>query len=414
MSNPRVIISHGGKQHAYHAAKALLDLCYLHSFHTSSYIRSPEVQQWLIDRGETFWTRRFLHGLGSSRVHPNWRFELKELLYARLYGRSGKVNRAVMERDRKFDRYMARRLKSQDADIFWGFQGSCLESLKSAKARGMKTVVELATAHYPASEEILLEEKQLHPEWADSIVYAGFPEWYQERLAAEPVEADHVFAASQFTIKTLRRAGIPEEKLVLLPLGFDVLKIPYDEKAFEPYKDRPLRLLFAGRISQMKGVKYLLEAVKALNTKQVELHFVGFIQGSGQALKPYSKYFTLHPHISQQALFNRYKDFDVLVLPSIYEGFGLVIVEAMAAGLPVITTDHTIGPELIENNTSGYLIPIRDIVAIKEAIGKLQSNTADEMMAMRRAARSAAMNYTWDRYRERLKVVLDKTILKND
>jgi glycosyltransferase involved in cell wall biosynthesis len=274
----------------------------------------------------------------------------------------------------------------------------------------MKTIVELAIAHYPSAKAILEEEKKLHPEWSESIVYADFPEWYRDRLAAEPQIADIVFGASPFTLKTLLSAGIPEEKLVLLPLGCDTKQIPFDRDAFPSYNGRPLRLLYAGRISQMKGIKYLLEAMKEFGRPDVELHLIGFAQGCGEALKPYKTFFTHHPHVSQKELYAQYKHYDALVLPSVYEGFGLVIVEAMAAGLPVITTDHTMGPDIIEHGKNGYMVPIRNVEAIRAAAEKLLGKSNDELMEMRIAAHRAAMNYSWDRYQERLKGVIDQLL----
>lgn len=403
-----VVISHAGKQHSYQVARALASLGRLQTFYTSSYIGSAFLQNLIQKSGNTYWSRRFLPGLSGPKIVSNWHFEFREQLYARLFGRSGRVNRAVYERDRNFDAWLAPKFAKLNAEVFWGFQGSCCESLASARRAGMVPVVELATAHYPASVALLQEEKALHPEWAESIVYADFPPWYLDRLVQEPLRADFAVGASQFTLQTLRDAGIPEHKLVLLPLGFDAAGIPYDENHFRPYRNRPLRLVYAGRISQMKGIKYLLEAVKRFVGGQIELHLHGFVQGAEKAFRSYKKHYNHHEHVSQPELFARYREYDALVLPSIYEGFGLVILEAMAAGLPVITTEHTIGPEIITEGENGYIVPIRDVEALQTAIGRLLVKSDDELMAMRRSARAAAMDYTWDRYRDRLQVVLKR------
>jgi glycosyltransferase involved in cell wall biosynthesis len=112
--------------------------------------------------------------------------------------------------------------------------------------------------------------------------------------------------------------------------------------------------------------------------------------------------------VSQYELFQLYTQFDVLVLPTIFEGFGLVIVEAMAAGLPVITTAHSMGPDVIENEKSGWIIPIRDAGAIATALEKLRQKSNAEYAAMRSEARNAALRYSWDRYRAALIQCLDR------
>jgi starch synthase len=348
-------------------------------------------------------------------VEANWRFEVKELLYARLFGNSEKTQQAVYQRDVKFDHYLARKLSKNfspftlhPSPLFWGFQGSCHASLRAARNSGFYSICELATAHVTAAQKILGEEQKLHPEWADSFDNLLFPSYYQKGLEEEPFLADKVVAASRFTRNTLVEAGLPYEKIYVLPLGFDATNIPYNPDAFPAYLDRPLRLLYAGRITQRKGIKYLLEAVSRFNRTDVEIHIIGYIHGKGAGLKAYKDRYQLHPALSQQELFHAYSQYDALVLPSVFEGFGLVIVEAMAAGLPVITTPNTMGPDIIEEDKNGYIVPIRDVDALEQAIGKLAGKNPEEFHQMRLNARKSALEFTWDKYRERLGVFLEK------
>ena len=92
---------------------------------------------------------------------------------------------------------------------------------------------------------------------------------------------------------------------------------------------------------------------------------------------------------------------DVLVLPSLHEGFGLVITEAMAQGLVVITTPNTAGPDLITDGADGFLVPIRSAVAIEEKLVLLRHDH-DRLCSMQAAAREKARAYTWENYRERV------------
>lgn len=376
----------------------------LEKFFTSSYV-SPIWLQDVIDRsGNQFWSKRYLTGLGGKLVKSHWRYEIKEILYNRLYGNTTKTLNTVYERDVKFDRMISRKIVRQKGEYFWGFQGSCLESLKAAKAAGKITICELAAAHAPAAIRILGEEAKLHPEWADSLDHFQFPEKYFQRICEEPNAADFVVGASQFTLRTLRDENIPESKLRFLPLGFEINRVIYSG---EVARKRPLRLLYAGRITQRKGVKYLLEAMKSFSKTDVELHIIGNIHGSGHALREYKDRFILHHSLSQYELFKEYHKYDAFVIPSVFEGFGLVIVEAMAAGLPVITTANTIGPDLIHDDINGYLVPIRDIEAIRRSIQQLLDKSSDELAAMRQAARNAALNYSWGAYASRLEPLLE-------
>lgn len=425
-----ITLSHSGKQHSYQTALALYKCGLLDKFHTSSYLTNESLQAYFLKRNNTYWVRRFIEGLPGCKVDANWRFELKEVILRSLQGKSHAVQKAVYQRDVNFDRYVARQLLNSSNtqtlnpkpytlypksyqpidlisnNLFWGFQGSCHASLQAANKVGMTSICELATAHVVASKRILGEEAAIHPEWADSIDNLVFPAAYEQRLVEEPHLAQKTIAASAFTKSTLLEVDIPEENIIYLPLGFDLEHVPYRGKAEDHYEDRPLRLLYSGTVTQRKGIKYLLEAMKQLGRNDIELHIIGGIQGSGEALKQYEGLFHYHPPVSQQEMFNAYSDYDALVLPTVFEGFGLVIVEAMAAGLPVITTPHSIGPELIKDDENGYIIPIRDVEALVNTISRLRDKSTDDYLTMRRKAREAALEYSWEAYGERLKKVI--------
>lgn len=404
----KVILSHSGKQHSYHVAKALNDLGYLEKFYTSSYITSKYLQLYFNLTNDQYWTRRFVKGVHGGKVESNWRFEFKEILYSKFYGQSEKTLNAVYERDVNFDRFISLEMSKLNGNIFWGYQGSCLKSLQAAKKNGKLAVCEMATAHAPAAMRILGEERKLHPEWSDSFDYLEFPSDYYKRLCEEPHKADLVIGASKFTLQTLREEDVEEKKLKYLPLGFDLDRIHFSPDV-ENLK-RPFRLLYAGRVTQRKGMMYLLEALKHFKKTDVELHIIGNIHGSGRGLRGYEGMYKLHHSVSQYDLFKQYHHYDAFILPTVFEGFGLVIVEAMAAGLPTITTANGIGPELIEEGKNGYIVPIRDIPAIVNAITQLLSKSEGELSQMRKAARVSALNFSWDAYKGRLKQFVEQDL----
>ena len=414
-----ILISHSGKQHSYQVAKAMHHLGVLDTFYTSSYVRSKGLQSFFEKTQNNYFTRRFVTGLSGTMVDANWRFELKEILFRKLYGKSGKTQNAVYNRDVQFDAYVARQIEKraqQKGDlkdmVFWGFQGSCHNSLIAAKKAGMITVVELATAHVTAAKRILGEEQTLQPEWADSIDNLHFPKAYEQRLIAEPHLADFVVAASEFTKSTLREVGIPEAQILYLPLGVDVAEVEPKQKVV--YK-KPIKLLYAGTITQRKGIKYLLEAIKPYDKSLIELHLYGHIQGSGDAFKAYAANVFYHGPVSQKELFALYKNFDYLVLPSIFEGFGLVIVEAMAAGLPVITTKHTYGAELINHLDNGFLVEIRSVSALRKVFDEILQIDAEFYEELSLKAKSAIKSLTWQSYTSRLeKLLASQTFLRHN
>ncbi|HTE24061.1 glycosyltransferase family 4 protein [Flavitalea sp.] len=405
MNKHSIILSHSGKQHSYYVAKALLDLGYLQKFYTSSYISSKWLQGLINSLDLTFWSRRFESGLGGQYVDSNWKYEIGELVARKLNSNSKAVNELVYKRDVSFDRDISKRLLRKKYECFWGFQGSSLESIKIANQMNAHSICEMTIAHLPYAQRVLNEEAKLHPEWEDSIDFTSFPVHYEKRLIEEPYEAKSVIAISDFLKKTLVEGGIEPAKIKVIPLGFDISAIRYVPETVS-LKNRPLRLLYAGRITQRKGMKYLLEAIKSFSVRDVELHIIGNIHGTGNAFNQYKEFYHFKPGVTQQVLFGMYSKYDALVFPSVLEGFGLVTVEAMGAGLPVITTPNTNATELVVNGENGFVIPIRDTEAIIHAIRTMRNLTDEKYISMRACARATALKYTWDVHRLKISEML--------
>jgi glycosyltransferase involved in cell wall biosynthesis len=92
---------------------------------------------------------------------------------------------------------------------------------------------------------------------------------------------------------------------------------------------------------------------------------------------------------------------DVFVFPSLFEGFGLVLLEAMAAGLPLITTEHTAGPDLITDGREGFIVPIRSAEAIASKLDWFSADR-DRARQMGLLAQRRATHFTWEAYGTKL------------
>jgi glycosyltransferase involved in cell wall biosynthesis len=105
--------------------------------------------------------------------------------------------------------------------------------------------------------------------------------------------------------------------------------------------------------------------------------------------------------VPHAALNTYYSSASVLVFPSLVEGFGLVLLEAMASGIPIITTCNTAGPDIIADGVEGFIIPIRDVESLKEKLEWCYRHP-QELAEMGRSARQTAEKLTWNRYRQKL------------
>ena len=370
--HPMVLVAHAGKQHSYRHAAAVNRAGRLARFVTSSYYkpdRWPDRLFSSIDRLDRPLRRRWLDELPSDKVTRRWSLEMPEIAARSLLRSNRLAVSCMLRRNARFDRWVARRFAAQ-CDIYWGFQGSCLESLQAARGADRIAVAEFATAHITKAIEVLSVEAQRHPEWAHSISNFRYPQWYQNRLVSEPHAADVCIAASQFTRQSLIEAGVLRERIKLLPLAADVSQFAPVERS----TDGPFRILFVGGVGQRKGIKYLLEAYRRIRSNQTELVIAGPLSCSAAVLEPYRNEITLRGRLDQAAVVREMQACHVLVLPSVFEGFGLVIPEAMATGMPVIASTHSIGPEMIREGIDGYVLEPDDVEGLAAKLDYLATH----------------------------------------
>ncbi len=261
---------------------------------------------------------------------------------------------------------------------------------------------------HPASmRRILLAELAAHPECAGSLEREwelALPEDDFARLVAEPAMAAHLFVASSFTRETLVEHGTPGDAITVIPYGVDCAR-------FSPGPSRQpspgtLRLLFVGRINQRKGIQYLLESLRLLrpagdSLPAVHLTVCGRVVDGLGLFAPLGSQVTVRPDVSADELLAAYREADLFVFPSIAEGFGQVLLEALACGLPILSTTRTAAPDLIEEGVEGFVVEPGDPVALALRIEWARTHP-EQLEAMRGAARRRAAQFTWERFRERL------------
>jgi glycosyltransferase involved in cell wall biosynthesis len=195
----------------------------------------------------------------------------------------------------------------------------------------------------------------------------------------------------------------------LKQLGADVCYIPHgvNTTKFNPLEqgtDGTLRVLFVGRHQKRKGVDTIMSVIRQVQNENIEFHFVGSGPLTSQVKKSSSKLpIVHHGYVSDKdQLASIYRKSDVLLLPSKRtrpgephypweELFGIVIIEAYASGLPVISTQN-VGPrDIIDQGETGFLVDERDPKAIVNKINRINSDR-DMLKDMKFNARNKAVN----------------------
>ena len=400
-----ILFSHPtGNANSRHAALALEEAGLLAEFWTCvSWNPASPLNRFLPGKLRSQLCRRALpEALRGKARHVPWREAGRMLLSPfQIDGLTGH-ERKLFSIDavyRSLDRNVARRLARKPGfSAVYAYEDGASDCFATAKAVGLKCLYDLPIGYWRAAHEIYAEETEREPQWA--VTLTGTRD-STEKLARKDEElklADAVFVASSFTKKTIASApGVFEKPVHVIPYGSPIAPL----MAAAPRSGGKLKVLFVGGLGQRKGLSYLLKAV-AMLPQSVELTFVGM--KTTEHCAPLNDALKRHrwiPTLPHAEVLREMGQHDVFVFPSLFEGFGLVLLEAMSQGLPVITTEHTAGPDLIREGESGFIVPIRSAEAIAEKLDLL-ARDSHLLSAMKVAARETAIRYSWEQYRARL------------
>lgn len=257
--------------------------------------------------------------------------------------------------------------------------------------------------HPKTVHNLLLEELQHVPSARDSLTYEVE---YNNRtssfrhLSRESALANGWVAASSFTRSTLVDSGVPYDNIHVIPYGVETSLFPM--RPTYPPLDQPFTIIFVGQMMQRKGISYLLDAIRLLKSKNIRVILCGRGFVDKNLLNQYSDIdFELNIGLSREGLLEKLHSSHIFILPSSIEGFGHVILEAMSTGLPIVTTPHTCGPDVIEEGQHGFIVPIRSPEAIAEKITWAIENP-QELAEMGVRAHERAMHFTWERFRHEI------------
>ena len=294
--------------------------------------------------------------------------------------------------------------KKQKIDAVYCYEDGAVETFKAAKKAGMECIYDLPIGYWRSARLLLTAEKERWPEWASTLV--GFRD-SQSKLDRKDEElrlAERIFVASSFTAKTLGDYQGKLAPVAVIPYGFPPVK---GVREYTVARNRPLKLLFVGGLSQRKGIADLFAAVKNIG-KGVELTVVGNkMNVECPALDLALKEHHWIPSLAHHEILELMRGHDVFVFPSLFEGFGLVITEAMSQGTPVITTDRTAGPDLITHGKDGWIIEAGSTAALQQQIEELMADP-EAIVAAGKAAMERAKLRPWEKYGEELTRAITK------
>ena len=384
-----VTVSCSGKLHAFALAEQLEKNKLLDSFFTTSaYQKNTYLRKYVkrIDKEE----------ISVNKIHTNIPLAFPIKL----------MNDKVYIWNNWYDKWVASKISKSNSKVFIGWSGMSLHSIRSAKKKGIKTIVERGSSHILFQDKILKEEYlkfgkdfSVHP-----VVI--------EKELKEYEEADYISVPSYFVKNSFIKYGVNEKKLIMNPYGVGSFFKPLDKN--QSSINKKFTIVYLGTLSVRKGLIYLFEALNNLQIPEdsYEVLFVGKVDEilRNRINSEKNSNWKFLGHINFYELQSILAVCDVAVHPSLEEGLSMGIPQMMSCGVPVIATTNTGGENIINNGENGFIVPIRDSIAIKEKITYLFNNKTALDIMKRKAIDSVNAGFKWDDYGNRYMEFINKIV----
>jgi glycosyltransferase involved in cell wall biosynthesis len=310
---------------------------------------------------------------------------------------------------RRFDRWAARRMARRGEApgtprAILACEISALATFRAARKLGITAILDAPSLHHQAQD-------RLHGTSDPAALHRRVTRVKDLEIGL----ADHVLTVSELARETYLEAGVRPERVHAVPLGADTsLFTPAVSGAGAEARSGNLVFVFSGATIRRKGFDLLLDAFARVRAAEpgVRLSIVGprgdafGLLGAGAP-----EGIRVAGPVSQRELAEVFRQADCLVLPSRNDSFGMVVAEALAAGLPVLVSEMVGAKTLVEPGRNGWIVPAEDPVALAERMLWCARNR-EAVRGMREACRRSAEAATWPAYRRRFVDLLRRLVLE--
>lgn len=288
------------------------------------------------------------------------------------------------------------------ASTVYMYNSAALEVFMEARRRGVLCVLEQTIAPMASELRILAGEHLRFPGWEAKEPVQETALEYAERERHEWSRADLIVCGSDFVAQEIAACDGPADRCKIIPYGYNA---PVDENRVSSAKRgaMDITVLFAGTVGLRKGIGYLAEAMAHLKSGRIRAIAAGPTTLRTEGVQAVAKRVELLGAVPRADMTRLYGQSDIFVLPSMCEGSATVSYEALAAGLPVVTTPNA--GTVVRDGVEGFVVPAGDPQALAERIEQL---AADRVLRqeMSENARRRAQDFTVAKYGERLVAAL--------
>ncbi len=351
----------------------------------------------LSKRADDYLSRRRITTVPESLIHTRPGWEIARTLAARSGLPASLVDWIFIRSEYGLDRACAKALAGPAYGGFMGIEHGSLAALRQARETGKTGIVVFVSPHAAFRRRWVDAEYERFPELQTPntlrLLRLGIER--DQRRDEEASAASQIMTCSPLIAQTLVESGISPQKIVSVPLGAPHAVDPN----LLPMLEHPLKFIYAGPVSVRKGAHHLLSAWKKLGSpKGAELHFYGGMLLPDVCRGGLGENVFFHGSVSREELNGAYRRAAALVFPTLCDGFGAVVTEALAQGLPVLTTPNAGAAALIQDEENGFITPAGDVEALATRLGWCIDHPG-ALEAMKRPALLTAQRWSWRHFR---------------
>tara|TARA_B100000214_G_C23973964_1_gene631758 strand:- start:1931 stop:3193 length:1263 start_codon:yes stop_codon:yes gene_type:complete len=415
----KVIVAHPAQQHSYKTAVALKKHNYLFKYVTTVYNKKKSLTRIVIK----FLTGNILERANNRRTNELEDSEIKQfceieslvLLFLQRVDKNKRIynffNRYI---NKKFNKKLVKYSIKNKIDLiilFDKYASSAFEMLERKDSSIVK-VLDCSAPNFVFMNDIFhnyVKTNNIH-QYLNEFTSKENIRTKNETIK-ETNLADFFLSASNFTTKSLMRADIKKNKIYHCPYDIELPLLKLGNETPKDYKIK-LRCLFVGRVTYKKGVLELFKAIEKLSVNKFEFTFVGSYDIKDKEISKYKDKYNFSGHISKIKMDEIYRNSDILVFPSLADGFGLSVVEALSYGIPVICSKNTGACDIIKDGFNGFQI---NAGAEREIYDKLMwfDLNRKELSKMSQNSIESAKNNNKERYSDRIQLMVKDVLRAN-
>lgn len=398
----KILVAHPGQQHSFQTASALKRNNILACYVTTVYDTETSLLMKCI--------KRLISGTNRVKAANRKTSELDDVdivLYGELMGfveiflnRYDRSKIIYRWWHKKTSDYFGKKVAllaikmDVDAVIMYDTNANACFKILKKRAPSILRVMDVTAANRLYMKTIYESDMTMEPNFAKKLKTEVRSLWNKEfcNRCLEEIELTQLFLSpSKFVKTSLQFSGVKSEQIEICPYGTNFLPI---EKQYDYSINRPLRVIYVGNVTEMKGISYLLKAAMRIPQEIVQFTIVGHYDNSTHIFDQYMD----HIHFTGRILHDQVRDIlrasDIFVFPSLGEGLSLSVLEAMACGLPCIVSKNSGANDAIANGINGFVIDIQDANAIYDRIMWFVEHR-EEIPKMGREALERVKKYQW-------------------